>query len=438
MGAPCRSPLPHRLVAEPAGARPIVPFLVQALRRAAVKGARGSKAWGARAGGRRRSVPHSMPYVSVMFAAMSLTLIFACHGGSPGRPAGPTALFDLASGGEAQRYEDLPFPNDLFFARDVGGVERIRIGGLDSLMSRYSGVISQAFLQMDGFGTSTTVTFRFDGPLDEASLPAGPADSARAGASVFLLNLEAGERVPVDLRYDETRRALHLIPPMGEPLRPKTRYAAVVTRRVRGVHPVTDDEGPVTPSETIEAILDPESGPASTIREASPTARSASLRPAPTRRAGTSRRWRTRSRSRGGSPVCSPASSTTADSSWSMASRCPREPGTSPSSSPSLTAPPPGWRPIRLRSISTASAGPERTSSAWPTPCAAPGTWWSPSTRWARGCGTARSTRSTTSPAHQGPTVSRMRAASPCRWASSRGFWASSRCGTTSGSPWST
>lgn len=231
-------------------------------RGAAVKGGRGSEARGSRAGGRRRSVPHSMSHVSIMLTALSLILIFACHGASPGRPEGPTALFDLASGGEAQRYEDLPFPNDLFFARDERGVEKIRIGGLDSLMSRYTGVISQAFLQMDGFGTSSTIIFRFDGPLDEASLPAGPADTARAGASVFLLNLEVGERVPIDLRYDEARRALDLIPPMGAPLSPKTRYAAVVTRRVRGVHPDTGDEGPVAPSETMSAILDPERDPA--------------------------------------------------------------------------------------------------------------------------------------------------------------------------------
>ena len=192
-----------------------------------------------------------------LLLAVVLSLVLsACNA------AGPTAIYDLSPGDEVMRYDRVPFPNDLYLS-EAEGVGSIRIDGLASTLPFLSSILTQAFEKMDGFGTTTTVTFRFDGPLLASSLPAGRAETAQEGSSVFLVRLGTGERVPVDLRYVEEARTLMLLPPAGAPLRPKTRYAAVVTTKVRGLHPLTAVEGPVSPSPDMRAILDPASHPTS-------------------------------------------------------------------------------------------------------------------------------------------------------------------------------
>lgn len=96
-----------------------------------------------------------------------------------------------------------------------------------------------------GFGTNQAIYVAFDGDLDAGSLPADPAATLAGGASVFLVRVptrdgdEAGERVPVALRYLDAERqftparTLVARPVPGFSLRPASRYALVVTRSVR-------------------------------------------------------------------------------------------------------------------------------------------------------------------------------------------------------------
>ncbi len=93
------------------------------------------------------------------------------------------------------------------------------------------------------WGTNQAIYFTFDGPLDAASLPADPAASRAEDAAVFLVDLsdgpDRGQRMPVAVRLLAEQRqftpahTLVLRPELGFPLRPRTRYAAVVTRAVR-------------------------------------------------------------------------------------------------------------------------------------------------------------------------------------------------------------
>src|SRR5207302_4229012 len=83
-------------------------------------------------------------------------------------------------------------------------------------------------------------------PLDATTLP--DVDySITADASIFLVAVDASSpdflrRVPLDIAFTADggpfgdRNLLALLPIQGIPLRPQTRYAAVVTRAVRDAH----------------------------------------------------------------------------------------------------------------------------------------------------------------------------------------------------------
>lgn len=96
---------------------------------------------------------------------------------------------------------------------------------------------------LQGWGISAPVYLPFSGSIAPTSLPTDP--KAMDG-SVFLLDIdpgspERGQRHPVDFHFyaDPTLflpgNVLAVRPVPGFPLRPKTKYAAVVTTEVRGV-----------------------------------------------------------------------------------------------------------------------------------------------------------------------------------------------------------
>lgn len=93
-----------------------------------------------------------------------------------------------------------------------------------------------------GFSTTAGVFFQLDGDLD-LSIESGFASSTASDARVFLVDVDPespdhGRRSPVRVRFSPEAspfgapRLLSLIPLQGVPLRPLTRYAAVVTRDV--------------------------------------------------------------------------------------------------------------------------------------------------------------------------------------------------------------
>lgn len=94
-----------------------------------------------------------------------------------------------------------------------------------------------------GFGTNSAVYFTATGPLDPKSLPQTVAESVSEQAPVFLMDIspgpERGRRLPVVVHYFEQARqftpahTLVVRPAEGFPLRSLSRYAVVITRRVR-------------------------------------------------------------------------------------------------------------------------------------------------------------------------------------------------------------
>ncbi|MCS6800042.1 MAG: hypothetical protein NZ898_16250 [Myxococcota bacterium] len=155
----------------------------------------------------------------------------------------PRALFVLPrASADDTGFFDLPWPTDV--RRTAAGTVDVR--GFpnptrNELLQRY---IDAVGAELRGWGTQGAIYFRFEAPVDPASLPADARASLEPGASVQLVDVdpespERGRRHPivVSFRAEPTRfwpaHTLAVRPVLGMPLRGGRRYAAVVTRAVR-------------------------------------------------------------------------------------------------------------------------------------------------------------------------------------------------------------
>ncbi len=164
----------------------------------------------------------------------------------------PASLDDL----KEESFFEHPFPSDL--RREADGKARY-VGWPNPfqnvLISEY---IKATDHLLDGFSPDAPVYLRFDKPIDPATLPADPPASAKSDASVQVIDVdpsspEKGQRRLVQLHWQETvaegsywqPNTLAVMPILGRPLRPKTRYAVVVTKKARAkdgaeIHPSAD------------------------------------------------------------------------------------------------------------------------------------------------------------------------------------------------------
>jgi hypothetical protein len=157
----------------------------------------------------------------------------------------PSSLAELAD----RTFFDQPWPNDLRVEngspRLTGFYNPLSIQILDTYITSMTG-------QIDGFSPAGAGYLRFTGAIDPASLPATPKDGLDSSASVQLLNIEPfspeyGQRLLCSLKFQKDEGVYYLsntlafLPTVGFPLRPKTRYALVVTDALRaetGAHVV--------------------------------------------------------------------------------------------------------------------------------------------------------------------------------------------------------
>ncbi len=92
---------------------------------------------------------------------------------------------------------------------------------------------------VDGFGLQSPIYVPFSGPIDPASLPQDAQASLAEDASVRFLAVDSGERVPFEWHWYAAPtpflpgNVLAVRPVVGFPLRPKTRYALIVTTSVK-------------------------------------------------------------------------------------------------------------------------------------------------------------------------------------------------------------
>lgn len=155
-----------------------------------------------------------------------LLVLVACSSES-----GTTALF--AQNGSD--FYELPYPNDIRRHTD-GSLDLSKFPTNSILVDEYR-VDAE---KLDGFGLNSAIFQRFSDALDEATLP-DPAASMLPGASVYLVDVMTGERVPIiaHFRADRTntigpnRLAVRPFPGFG--LDEGTTYALVITNRVHDV-----------------------------------------------------------------------------------------------------------------------------------------------------------------------------------------------------------
>lgn len=136
---------------------------------------------------------------------------------------------------------DAPFPSEDLRTAD-GHVDMSKFPGTDGAL-----VIQQAasLIASDarGFSSTAGVFFSATASLDPTTLP-DVGRSTAADASVYLIDADPNSptyrnRIPVSVSYDDdggpygAAHQITLLPYQGVPLRPLTRYAAVVTSAVR-------------------------------------------------------------------------------------------------------------------------------------------------------------------------------------------------------------
>lgn len=184
---------------------------------------------------------------------LALVLVGACGSdatssdGSAAAATSTEALFVLPSAGSvrdlrAEHFFDHPFPSDLRL--DASGAASFDGWPNPSLVPLIDTYLTSMKGLLHGFSPAAATYLRFTGPLDPATLPADPPASAAPGSAVQIVDVdpaspEKGTRKLAMIEWREEQgvywspNTLAVLPMLGEPLRPKTRYAVVVTSKVR-------------------------------------------------------------------------------------------------------------------------------------------------------------------------------------------------------------
>lgn len=180
-----------------------------------------------------------------LFPILAVSSLACSEGRENDEPPGAMALYDTSP--ERPDFFSLPWPSDARLVGERDGRKHVDLTGFYNpgyVIGSYIDAIQNGAL--GGFGTQSAIYFRFDAPLDPASLPAGAAASIDAHASVFLVDVSPespsyGQRHPLRAhfvtqagKYIEANW-LALRPEPGFPLREGTTYTAVVSDAVRAL-----------------------------------------------------------------------------------------------------------------------------------------------------------------------------------------------------------
>jgi hypothetical protein len=155
-----------------------------------------------------------------------ILLLAACNGDAP----------PLAMDFTRPTLYAAPFPSDDLRRTDgTVDVSKMPNPTHNTMVTQGLGLITN---DARGFAQAAAIYFRAKGALDPKSLP-DLAGSLAPTASAFLISLDKMERTPIDVAFLADggpygdANLLALLPLQGAPLRPATRYAAVVTRAVK-------------------------------------------------------------------------------------------------------------------------------------------------------------------------------------------------------------
>ncbi len=149
----------------------------------------------------------------------------------------PSSLSSLSE----ETFFDQPWPNDLRLEDGAIRIEGYYNPRKIQLIAQYIDAMKG---KLDGFSPAGAGFVRFDGAIDTTTLPQNPKAGLDPSASVQLIDIDpaspdAGKRELISLEFREPEgvywRAdtLAFMPTFGFPLRARTRYAFVVTSKVK-------------------------------------------------------------------------------------------------------------------------------------------------------------------------------------------------------------
>jgi pimeloyl-ACP methyl ester carboxylesterase len=178
------------------------------------------------------------PIPRLVVLACIASLVCACESGSSDEPAAITFAPPAPPAGTgfvalyAPPVDVVPYPNDLYNPT----------GTRLTVPAKLTSPWINALNTLDGFSTTAVINAPFNAPLDPASLiPWNPLSMAPSAASIFVFDVTANPPVPLMPGVDYTVRVqasagsggsvLEIVP--LKPLLPRTRYAFIVTNRVR-------------------------------------------------------------------------------------------------------------------------------------------------------------------------------------------------------------
>ncbi len=151
-----------------------------------------------------------------------------------------------------------PFPDDHFLESDSGTLSGERVAvplpSREGLVPALFDALLHEANQLDGWSPLAPIVVELSEPLDAGRLPGDPAASLRPDASIALIDLESGRRVPfrAEARSDVTPAGfshLLLVSP-ARPLDGRGRFALVVTR-----HALAASGASLAPSDFFAAAL---------------------------------------------------------------------------------------------------------------------------------------------------------------------------------------
>ena len=206
------------------------------------------------------------PYTALV-GLLFTTVVGACGssgGMAPVTASGPTrSLFVVPASLDAladKTFFDHPFPSDL--RRDAKGAIVFKGFPNPQMLPLVAQYVSETDGLIDGFSPAAATALRFDNAIDPGSLPADPPSTLANDASVQIVDVdpsspERGKRHLAQVRWQHDEgvywpsNTLSVLPMVGRPLRTKTRYAVVVTNKVRAL-----DGGAVGTSSDLEEVLE--------------------------------------------------------------------------------------------------------------------------------------------------------------------------------------
>ncbi len=194
-------------------------------------------------------------------------------GGGPARAQSIFVVPDSLDALSGDTFFDQPWPSDLRYDASgavdfVGFPNPRKMPLIGAYIDSMKGVLH-------GFSPAASGFLRFTADLDPKSLPATPLDALDPASSVQLIDIDPAspddgkrERISLFFRAEQGTYwepdTLAFMPTFGYPLAPHTRYALVVTDKVRAA-----DGGPVVASKSVRELLgiDPASGATATAAQ---------------------------------------------------------------------------------------------------------------------------------------------------------------------------